>query len=956
MNRHPPAGLLVRDEAHRAVYSRAACIYARRPEAVLFPRGDEDLVWALELCRREGWPLTMRGGGSGLAGQTVGEGLVVDGSRWMNRHLGTDVAARTAKIQPGLVLSDLNRALRPSGLSFAPDPSSQDFCTLGGMVANHSKGPRSVKYGTTRDHVRRLRVLLADGAEVTLRRGYHPPDSFSHAALRAAARRIWQERSRIFRGWPRSRANASGYDLRGCLPPDALAPGASPAVDLIPLLVGSEGTLAVVLEAGLDLTPIPPHRALALLEFGDNRSAGRAVVDLLPEGPSACELLDGTFLDIIRGGLGTFPLPVRDDARAVLLLEADGESREEAEDRLASIVSAASAAGPLGVRRARDASERAAIWAFRKAASPLLNRGRGKLKSVRFIEDCAVPTDAIPDFLDRITAMVEGHGLTNVVFGHAGDGSFHVNPFLDLKDPEHFELLPRIAREAARMLADLGGTLSGEHGDGRLRTPYLPVVYGDLTGLFRDIKLLLDPEEILNPGIIAPEHAEPMEKGLRFHPGYRAVELPGRLSRPEWVEEAERCHGCGTCRDFCPTAQATDHDLLSSRGRAHLLQALLSGDLGSDAASEGAVRDLFESCLGCAQCALHCPTGVDIAPLAALYREAVTPPLARLRDSLMASIPSLGYRTGPNLGRLGGRLSKSVPARLASRALLGLRRDATAPTMAESFAFEPGRLHRFPAQGALAKAAYFYGCYGNTYNPAGEATLAVAVLRFLGADVVVPAQACCGVSKMARGLMDSVADDAIFTRRAFLPWLEEGYSLVASAPSCLLALTREQPRFLPGKGAELLASKAVTLSSFVLDLLERLSADGRPVALGPLPLRAVYQTPCHGAVTGMAGDDVALLRRIPGLDVVDVTGECCGMAGSFGAEARRAELSDAVGLPLYARIAAAKPEAVITPCGSCMTRVAERLGLPVYHPLTLLARSLGIHGPDVVGHSCSGGP
>lgn len=905
------------------------------------------------LCRREGWPLTLRGGGSGLAGQSVGEGLVADTSRRMKRILGWDAEARTATVQPGLVLSDLNRALRPAGLSFAPDPSSQDFCTLGGMVANNSKGPRSVKYGTTREHLLRIRMLLTDGAEVVLDGGFRHPDSYAHPRLRGVARRIWEERRRIIEGWPRSRANASGYNLKGCLPQRALEVGTPPAIDLLPLFAGSEGTLGILLEASLDLTPIPKFRALALMEFGDNRSAGQAVVDLLPEGPSGCELLDGTFLDIIRRGLGTFPLPVRDDARAVLLLESDGETREEAEDGMARIVSAASASGPLGVRRAADAAERDAIWAFRKAASPLLNKGRGRLKSIRFIEDCAVPTEAIPEFLVRINSIVEGHGLTNVVFGHAGDGNFHVNPFMDLLDPEHFALVSRIARETAEMLADLGGSLAGEHGDGRLRTPFLPIVYGDLVKLFREIKLLLDPEEILNPGIIAPEHPEPMDRGLRFHAGYRRAELPGRLSQSDWAFEAERCHGCGTCRDFCPTAQATDHDLLSSRGRAHLLQALLAGELDPAEGRRRDIRELFDSCLGCSQCLLHCPTAVDIAPLATLYREAFTPPLQRARDAFLGAVPSMGYRVGPSAGGLVTKLGRLLPARLANRALLGLRTDLRAPVLAGSFAFDPGSLMRFAGIGGAGKAAYYYGCFGNTYNPDGEARLGVALLIALGVEVVVPPQACCGVSKMARGLLDSVAEDARFTRTSFAQWLEKGYTLVASAPSCLLALTREQPKFFPGKDADLLARNSSTLSGFLLAEMVRRREAGDPLPLRPLPIKIVYQTPCHGAVTGMAKDDVALLREIPGLEVLDVTEECCGMSGSYGAEARHAVLSDEVGAPLYSRISASRPDAVVTPCGSCMTRDAERLGIPVYHPLTLVARAMEIDAPDVAGHSCN---
>jgi len=912
------------------------------PQGVLIPRVDEDLHWAVKRAREERLPLTLRAGGSGLAGQSVGTGIVADVSREMHRIVSVDPARREAVVQPGVVLADLNRALAPHGLSFAPDPSSGDFCCIGGMLANNSKGARSVKYGTTAEHVNWVRMLLADGSEVLLEKGFRPPDAYGHRALRDVAARIAGRRDDILARWPRSRANASGYNLKACLGPEG-------GVDLLPLFVGSEGTLAVFLEAGLGLTPQPAHRALAMVEFAELDAAGRAVLALLPLGPSACELMGETFLEIIRRGEGEFPLALDPRCRAILLVEAEGDHREEAEASLDRLLKAAGLAGPLGVRRAGDASERAAIWSFRKAASPLLNRGRGRLKSIRFIEDGAVPTENIPAYMRGVGEILGARGIEVVIFGHAGDGNFHVNPFMDLRDAGHFQQMPLIAREVAHLQADLGGTLSGEHGDGRLRTPFLPLVYGELCGLFREIKLLLDPQEILNPGIIAPAQAEAMETGLRVRPGTARIVLPGRLSEEPWATEAERCHGCGTCRDFCPTAQATEDDLRSSRGRANLLQALLEGDLTPEQARASGVREVFDSCLGCSQCELHCPTKVDIAPLAAVFREALTTPLQRLRDRFLGEVPALGYRLGPRFGRVAGWAGNLAPARWANAAGLGLSRDLEVPILAPQFAFDPGRLYRFPGRGK-GKAVYFYGCYGNTYNPSGEAALAVAVLGALGVEVVVPPQACCGVSKMARGLLDAVAEDALFNQRNLLPWIRQGFTVVASAPSCLLALQKAQPAFFPSTEAREVASACRPLFSFLAELLQ----DQKP-ALARVARRVVYQTPCHGAVQGSEKEEMAVLRAIPGLDVADVTEECCGLAGSFGAEARHRVLSDAVAAPLYARIRRAAPEAVVTPCGSCRAQDEARLGLPVHHPLALLAEALGIEAPtDLRGHACPG--
>lgn len=927
----PPEGFFASDDLHRAVYSRAACLYLRRPVGVLFPRGEADFHWVLERAREWGVGLTLRGGGSGLAGQTVGEGLVADVSRFQNRLLRVDPEARTARVEPGLVLSDLNRALGPRGLRFAPDPSSQDFCTLGGMLANNSKGARSVKYGPTAAHTLSLGLLLADGTRLELSRGARAPGEYPHPALRTAASLIEEHRAEILARWPRSRSNTSGYNLKDCLGP----PG---RVDLLPLFVGSEGTLAGFLEATVALSPLPRAQELCLLEFPSVAAAGEAVLEILPQKPSALEILDETFLGIIRKGWGAFPLPVGERAKCLLLVETDGEP-EEAAEAMEAVLGAASGTGLLAARRAASPEEKAAIWSFRKAASPLLNRGRGRLKSVRFIEDGAVPPEAIPAYLEGVRRILRGRGVEGVIFGHAGDGNFHVNPFMDLQDPRHFGEVPRIARETAELLASLGGTLSGEHGDGRLRTPFLPLVYGPLTALFRAIKRALDPEDLLNPGILAPGEAEPMEKGFRFHPGYRAVALPGRLALASWVEEAERCHGCGTCRDFCPTARATSLDLMASRGRAHLLQALLGGELSQEDARRPEVREVFQSCLGCSLCALHCPTGVDVAPLAAAFREAFTPPGERLKDRLLASVPTLPYRLGSEGARLLARLQGSPAGRLLAPRVAGLRSDLSSPLPAEEAAFDPSRLYHFvPPRNGRGKAAYFYGCFGNTYNPDGEAALAVEVLLALGVEVAVPPQACCGVSKFARGLFDQAAGDVAFNRRQFLPWVERGFTVVASAPSCLLALTREAGRHFPSSEAETLAKASRGLFGYLGELLERSA-----VPLRPVPLKVVYQTPCHGAVLGTAKEEVALLRKIPGLSLLDVTQECCGLAGSHGAEGRHAGVAEAVASRLYRRIQGAGPEAVVTPCGSCKVQDEAHLpGLPVLHPLELLARALGI--------------
>lgn len=919
---------IIADPVTRSVYSRAACIYKRFPRGVCFPDGPEDLALLLQEGRAGAGGVTIRAGGSGLAGQSVGEGIVADISCRMNRVLSVDAASNEAVVEPGVVLEKLNAVLQPKGLWFSPDPSSQDFCCLGGMLANNSKGARSVKYGNTLANVNWVEVMLADGTIHRLDGEAKAPEAYNHPALRQTAGLIAANAQAIVSGWPAARANSSGYNLKGCL-------GENGTVSLLPLFIGSEGTLGLFMKAGLHLRKLPAHRVLTLFGFSNLESAVRAVPQLGPLKPSACELLDQTFLEIIRHGLGDFPLPVDTGVNTLLLVEADGETSDVARASMEDMIKAAGNEGLVQCRRSSSPSEHGAIWAFRKAASPLLNKGRGTLKSVRFIDDGSVPTGAIPAYVEGVTEILQARDIQPVIYGHAGDGNFHVNPFMDLKDPRYFSQVPLIAAETARLLRSLGGSLSGEHGDGRLRTPFLKMIYGPLTDLFRQVKVVLDPEEVLNPGVIAPREPEPMTRGLRFSPRYTHAELPVPLCRSSTKLEIERCHGCGTCRDFCPTSRHGGHELWSSRGRNHFLQALLAGDLDANDARRDTAAQLFESCLGCSLCAVHCPTGVNVSHLAASVREAFPVRRRRVHDILLGELPSMGYKVRGSVGLLLARAGSTRPARALASSLLHLSLPQKTP-FPSAPAFDPSKLYRFTGDGA-GRVAYFYGCFGNTYDPAGEAILAVSVLTALGVEVVVPPQGCCGISKMARGLRARAAEDVRFTRRMFKPWIQRGYALLASSPSCLLALAVDHPTLLPGEGSEVLSAAAQPLFRYLKNLMIHKRPD-----LGMVRKRIVYQTPCHARATGSYADDAAVLRMIPGLELLDVTSECCGMAGSHGLETPWRDMTESMAGDLSARIRRSQPDVVVTPCGSCRIQVQNHLPFPVIHPLSILAESLGV--------------
>ena len=576
--RREAAGEVRDDDASRELYAADASIYRRLPVATLRAAVPDDLDAAVAACREGGLPLTMRGAGTSLAGQAVGAGLVVDCSALASVEI--DPEARVARVGPGVVLDDLNAAAGAHGLAFGPDVASGSRATLGGMIANNSAGARSIAYGLTAGHVRALDVTLADGTRATLRRGAPAPAGLEAARGLAAAARP-----------PGLLRRVSGYDL------GALA-GDEP--DWPRLLCGSEGTLAVIREAEVALVERPAARGLALLSFPSVDAALEAAVAALEGAPSAVELMARSALDL--------------DAPAQLLIEQSGEPGEVA-DRLRAVP---------GARVVLDPVEQEAVWAVRRAGIGSALRdappGPGDPRPLAFIEDPAVPPERCPELARGVRRILEREGLQAVWYGHASVGCLHIRPRMDLRLPGAVAALRRIAEETADLVCSLGGSLSGEHGDGRARSELLPRMYPPETiAAFGELKRLLDPERLLNPGVITDP--EPLDEGLRLpaSPPRRARRTALSFGREGGLARAgEACNGNGACRSraatMCPSYQALRDERHSTRGRAVILRAALEGRLPAGLADDG-LHEALELCLGCKACASECPVGVDMAAL-----------------------------------------------------------------------------------------------------------------------------------------------------------------------------------------------------------------------------------------------------------------------------------------------------------------------------------------------------
>ncbi len=886
------AGEVRDDPASRDLYASDASIYRRRPLATLRAAEVDDIDAAIAACRAHGVPLTMRGAGTSLAGQAVGRGLVVDCSALA--AVAIDPDARAARVGPGVVLDDLNAAAAAHGLTFGADVATASRATLGGMIANNSAGARSVVHGLTADHVLALDVTLADGTRARLRQGAAAPDALERARPLAADAHP-----------PRLIRRVSGYAL------DALA---GPEPDWPRLMCGSEGTLALTRGAELRLIPRPARRGLALLGFDSVDRALESVVGLLEAGPSAIELMDRALLDpanrppAVRALLG-----FAGDAAALLVVEHSGEP-DDVERRLREIPEA---------RVVRDPAEQAAIWAVRRSgiARALRTADAGAAEDPRpvpFIEDPAVPPARLAGFARDVRGVLAREDVRAVWYGHASVGCLHIRPLMDLRRPGAVAMMRRIAEEVADLVAQNGGSLSGEHGDGRLRSELLPRMYPPATiAAFARLKALLDPDRLLNPGVLTDP--EPLDQGLRIEaspprrPRRTALSFAaeGGLARA-----GEACNNNGACRSragsMCPSFQALGDERHSTRGRAAILRSALEGRLPAGLADDG-LHEALELCLGCKACVSECPAQVDMASLKV---EA----LAHRHRARGVPLPTRLIGHAHDLLALGSRAPRL--ARLAA----GLARRATgvAPPVPVR------RWHPTPGSPTGGPEVVVMADTFTRFLEPGIGEAALRVLGACGADTEVVDPGCCGRPLLSQGLVGPARSRARRALGRLAPHAIAGRRIVVLEPSCWSMLIDDLPRLLPDDPrARWVADAVVTFERAVLEL--------GPPALRDDAREAVVHEHCHAASLGGGREGAAALARIAGAVARTSGAGCCGMAGSFGHV--HPDLSRRIAEDRFAP--AMRDAGVAVAAGtSCREQIRRTTGRAALHPAEHMAARL----------------
>jgi len=935
----------------RGRYATDASFYQVFPLGVAVPRTEQDLLAIAGIAAEEGVAITARGGGTATAGQTVGEGLVIDCSKYLNKLLFHDLGAMTCAVQPGITLAALNRQLAPEGTWFPVDIASGSRATIGGMTATGASGTRALTLGGMRENVSAIDAILADGSEAVF--GELPdafPDPEAPGAFDDTLLTLLemgeQHEDMIRRVFPALPSRTAGYNL------DALLPDRQPH-NMAELLVGSEGTLALSKRIELRLAPLPKNRALGVCHFADLRAAMEAAPYLLRRSPTAMELLDRPLLELAAGNARLAPILrrfIRGEPGAILLVEFMGDVRIENIRKLKELDELMAELGHRhAVVEAVGAEVQNAIWYVRDQALNLSMARTGAGQPVSFIDDCAVPLDHLADYVEDLTALLGRHGVETSLYGHAGAGCLHVRPALNLKRAPDVKTMRRLAEETFALVRKYKGTHSAGYGDGLARSEFHTAMFGRrATRVFREVKALFDPDGRLNPGKItgAPRMDDRML--FRFSPDYRVPPVDTALEWPGGFQAAvEGCDGNGACRELdsgamCPSYRVTRNERDSPRGRANTLRLAISGQLGPDALTAPDMLETMKLCVSCKACKNECPASVDVARMkievlsAAHKRHDLS-----TRDRLSAYLPRYAPRARHFWWALNARDFIPALATLSDMAL-GFSAHRRLP----QWSARPFLAHE-PAGPQDGPEVVLFADTFNTWFEPGNLRAAVEVLVAAGRHVHIlragnDRPLCCGRTFLASGLVDEARAEARRTVQTAARFVERGVPVIGLEPACLLTFRDEYRDMGLGDPGKRLSENAWLLEEYIAREME---AGHWALPVSPIEAKALIHGHCHQKALGGMDAVYTALSQVPGLEAQAIQSGCCGMAGAFGYLSENLDASiDMAELALFPAIRQSGRDALLIASGfSCRHQIADGLGRSVHHPAIILnlARSAG---------------
>jgi FAD/FMN-containing dehydrogenase/Fe-S oxidoreductase len=947
------------DPFTRVLYSTDASIYQMEPVGVVIPRNVEDVLAVIQVANETGVPVLPRAGGTSLAGQTVNHAIVTDFSKYLNQILEVNKEEQWARVQPGIVLDDLNRQLIPYGLMYAPDPTTSSRACVGGGVGNNTCGAHSVIYGKTLDHIKELDVILSDGTQTH----FQPLDARELEAklngvglesdIYRGVRRLAQENvAEINARYPNIMRRVSGYNLDQFLVDDDF--------NMTKMIVGSEGTLCVVTEVKINLVPRPTMTALSVVHFEDIFGASEAVQHILEHSPSSIEIMDNNVLERSRNStsLGSNMAFVEGNPGAILVVEFYGETEAELTDKSTKLKNDMERLGHgYATVNMLDRASQASVWAVRKQGLGLLMSMHGDAKPLPFVEDTAVDPGNMGDFVRRFDEIVRNHGTEAAYYGHASVGCLHIRPVVSLKTRDGVDKMLSIADEISDLVKDFGGSLSGEHGDGIVRGVWNEKMFGpEIYKMFQELKATFDPDGLMNPNKIID--CPPMDQNLRYGPDYRAPSMPTKLDfsiDTDFAGAVEMCNGMGACRKLeghmCPSYIATRDEEHSTRGRANLLRAALSGKLPEGTMTSKRLYEAMDLCIECKGCKAECESGVDMAKMKYefldQYHKANGTPLRNKVFGHINRLSAWGSRTAP----FSNLMASNPIGKMMSQMLLGIHPKRNPPKFVRNTFAKWFKARGNPPQSPFTKERGSTGSlvgvdtvvllndtYMN-YNYPEIGKAAVALLEAAGLNVVLSDTECCGRPMISKGLLDDATKNAVANIDQLHAYAEQGIPVIGCEPSCLLTFRDEYPELVRDERAKKVADNSFMIDEFLIKLQEEGKLE---LNLGKLEKKVLFQAHCHQKADMGTATSMAALRLASGYQVELINAGCCGMAGSFGYEKEHYDISMKIGEEaLFPAIRAKDNDWEIAVMGvSCRQQVEDGTGRKARHLVEVLADAL----------------
>ena len=949
-------GDIFADIIHRAAYSTDASIYRILPLCVIMPRDAADVAAVVKYAGNNNIPITARGGGTGVAGESLTSGIVFDMTKYMNNIIGVENNGEVVTCQPGVVLNELNRYLAQYKRKIGPDPSSASRAAVGGCVANNATGAHSLQYGYMGDYLESIEAVTASGNIVTFRNNFNPEESPNDPATpiaRQCMSLLSGKEQIIANALPATRRNQTGYSISGICHDGK--------IDMARLLAGSEGTLAVFTKITLRTVPLPKVKALLQLEFDSFAKMAQAVPAIVDTGVTACELMDKFLFDMAYEALPEYRDILPRGSEAVLIIEHTGENIEEVKEKI-KITDAAVGKLAKAKKTILDPTEQQRLWKYRNDAGPLLYRKRSKKHPAEFMEDIAVDHNRLGDYIAGLQEISKRHNFTMSFYGHAGDGELHLRPFLDLSNPEDQDKLQKIADEVFPLAWSLGGTVSGEHGVGIIRAGFfrkqVPDEYYDL---LLKIKNIFDPNSPgsiggLNPGKLLNDDPNAIFQNLRRSPAMVPERIKSDLhfNENEFKLEAEQCYGCGLCRSrepelrMCPVYRAMGGEIASSRAKASIIHFWATGQLDDKDFESPEFRKFLDLCINCKACLMQCPSGTDISKLMSAVRAKYVKQKDLRKTEWLLSNNRFMSKAGSFFAPFSNIFTQQPVFAGLLENFTGIDKRRKMPRFLRSTFLKKARNYLAslkPLENPIDKVAYFVDTYVN-YNDHELGFAVIDVLRALNIEVILPKQLPAPLPAIVYGDVRRSRDDLSYSTKHLAQAVREGHKIICSEPSAALCLKQELRHFVntPNHGLEAHDTKLISENTF--ELMTYLSSLYKQNKLTPShESRAtsddyVYHLPCHMLAAGEKGASIKLLKDLCGIKVTDLNAGCCGLAGTFGMQKKNYQLSSDISAGLKKALENSPIKNVLTECAACQMQIEHISKSTVFHPIKILAKCL----------------